>query len=108
VSVSDAGRTEAFNTIRDRLGPEVAAAIMNVTNPLEWTDVARSSDVRELSSEMRELSSDVRQLGRRMDGVEHRLDRIETALREQTHVYIGALVGLMAVMTAVVGLLVHL
>lgn len=115
MSLSDAGRIRSFNTIQDRLGPEVAGAIMELTNPLGWSDVARSAEVQDLSRRMdgveHRLGGVEQKLSehdRRFDRLDDRMDRFEAALREQTHVYIGALAGFMAVMTAVIGLLVHL
>ena len=122
MSVSDAGRTQSFNTIREKLGPEVAAAIMDLTNPAGWTDVARTSDVEAVAQRLAGVEQRLDHVDHRLDGIERRLDghdrrfdriddrmdSFEAALREQTRFFAATLAGTMAAMTAVIGLIVHL
>ena len=75
VPVTDDARNRLFNTLREKLGAEDAATMMELLPPVGWADVARRSDLDGLERRLDARVDGVeRRLDARIDGVERRLD----------------------------------
>jgi hypothetical protein len=66
VSVSESQRHQVFHWFEEAMGPERAAAMMDMLPPVGWADLATKDDVRtsgiELRGEMAELRGELREL----------------------------------------------
>ena len=97
MSITEGARNHLFNKLRETLGAEEAATMMELLPPVGWADVARRSDLDHLES----------RLNMRFDSFEQRF-ATKDELREQTNRFIGWTLTMNATMVAVVGLIVTL
>jgi ABC-type uncharacterized transport system YnjBCD ATPase subunit len=90
MAITDEARNHLFNTLREKLGSEDAATMMDMLPPGGWADVARRDGVDGLQ--------------RRFDRLDDRMDRLEAALREQTRFYVMCLFAAIAAVSTIVGI----
>ena len=108
MAVTDQARNQLFNRLREALGDEDAATMMELLPPVGWADVARQRDLDQLGAS----------IDQRFDGLEARLDlrfdaveqRFATRddLRSQTYHFIGWMLTANATTAAIIGVLLTL
>jgi hypothetical protein len=97
MAITDEARNHLFNTLREKLGSEDAATMMDMLPPVGWADVARRDDVDRLERRFDRLDD-------RMGRLDDRMDRLEAALREQTRFYVMCLFAAIAAVSTIVGI----
>ena len=98
MAITEEARNHLYNTLREKLGAEDAAAMMELLPPIGWADVARQRDVERLEQEMSRRFSEI---DRRFDDLP-RIFATKDDLRAQTNRYIGwMLVGNATLVAAV-------
>jgi hypothetical protein len=90
MAVTDHARNQLYNRLREALGDEDAATMMDLLPPAGWADVARQRDLDELR----------RSMDLRFDSIEQRL--------AQTNRFIGWMTATNAAVIAAVTLIVTL
>lgn len=70
MAVTEQARHDFFNQVREVMGPESAATLMELLPPVGWADVATKHDVAELE----------KRLGLRFAAIDHRFEELEQRL----------------------------
>lgn len=104
MAVTDQARNLLFNRLREALGDDEAATMMELLPPVGWAEVARRSDLDQLE---RRLELRFAALGERFAAVDARFDGVEKRL-DQTNRFIGWMIAsnaaLITAVTAIVTL----
>jgi hypothetical protein len=112
MAITDEARNHLFNKLRETLGADDAASMMELLPPVGWADVARQRDLDRLEATMeRRFDAVERRFEARFDGLPSVFAtkaELEAALRSQTNHFIGWMVGMNAALVAAVGLITSL
>ncbi len=104
MAVTEQERNHLYNTLRERLGDEEAATMMELLAPVGWSDVVRTRDLDGLRHHM---DARFEAIDARFESMDARFEAIEARL-DQTNRFITWMLasnaGLVAAVTAITSL----
>lgn len=108
MAVTDAARNQLFNTLRETLGADDAATMMDLLPPIGWADVARQRDVDRLEANVERRFDELdRRLELRFDSLDQRF-ATKDDLREMMRSFVAWTIASNATLVATITLVTSL